>query len=323
MPVKAAVLTGIRKMEIRDIPEPQITKANQIKVRVLVCGLCASEIECWTGEKESIGNIIGHEPVGIVVEKGAEVMDFDIGDRVAAGFCHFAFADYVVQDASLFAKVPEWLPDEAAIGEPPSCALGAVQRVPLDLGTRVAVVGCGYMGLLVISMLKLRGCACITAVDNRQEALDRALDYGADEVYRPSQLKPEHFVDGFHERTFVDGFDAVFEVTGNGQALQMASRMVKGHGYLEIVGFHTGFREIDMRLWNIKGLNVINGHDKRMGKRGEYIRTYMELVRCKKVSFEALMTNGYSLEEIDRGFSDMVNKTQGYIKGYVRVNRKE
>lgn len=318
--MRAAVLTGVRTMRIQEVPEPEITKANQIKVRVLVCGLCASETECWTGEKDSIGRIIGHEPVGIVVDKGAEVTDFEIGDRVAAGFCHFAFADYVVQDASLFAKVPDRLRDEEAIGEPPSCVLGAVQRVPLDFGSRAAVVGCGYMGLMVIRMLKLRGCASITAVDSRQPALENALKYGADEVYTPSELRAEHFVDGFNDRTFVDGFDAVFEVTGNEQALKMASRMVKGHGYLEIVGFHTGSREIDVRLWNMKGLNVINGHDKRMRMRGEYIRAYMEMVRCKKADFGDLITNGYALEDIDQGFSEMVNRAPGYIKGYIRVN---
>lgn len=317
--MKAAVITGIRTMSIQEVPEPQVTKANQIKVKVRVCGLCASEIECWTGEKDSIGRVIGHEPVGVVVEKGKEVTDFEIGDRVAAGFCHYAFAEYVVQDASLFAKVPDELSDEEAIAEPPSCVLGVVKRVPVELGSEVAVVGCGYMGLMLIRMLKMRGCARIVAVDSRMEALENAVKSGADECYQPQELRQEHFVDGFHDRTFIDGFDIVFEVTGNEKGLQLASRMVKGHGYLEIVGFHTGHREIDVRLWNMKGLNIINGHDKRMRMRGEYVRTYMDLVRRGKISFREYMTNGYSLEEIDRGFSDMVNRAPGYIKGYVRI----
>lgn len=318
--MRAAVLTGIRTMSIQEVPEPELSKANQIKVKVLVCGLCTSEIESWTGENDSIGKVIGHEPVGIVVEKGDEVVDFQVGDRVAAGFCHHAFADYVVQDASLFAKVPDFLTDAEAVAEPPSCVLGALSRVPVKLGNSVAVVGCGYMGLMMIRMLKMRGCSRIFAVDNRPEVLEHARRFGADECSTPQELREECFVDGFHERTFIDGFDVVFELTGNEKGLQLASRMVKGHGYLEIVGFHTGHRDIDMRLWNMKGLNVVNGHDKRMAKRGEYVRTYMEMVACKRLSFGELMTNGYTIAEIDKGFSDMVNRAPGYIKGYIRIN---
>ena len=59
---------------------------------------------------------------------------------------------------------------------------------------------------------------------------------------------------------------------------------------------------------------------KRMRMRGEYIRAYMEMVRCKKADFGDLITNGYALEDIDQGFSDMVNRAPGYIKGYIRVN---
>lgn len=306
-------------MEIQEVPEPRISRANQIKVKVLVCGLCTSEIESWTGEKDSVGTIIGHEPVGIVVEKGDEVTDFAIGERVAAGFCHHAFAEYVVQDASLFAKVPERLSDADAIAEPPSCVLGAIRRVPVEIGSKVAVVGCGYMGLMLIRMLNMRGCSGIVAVDSRPEALQNAKRFGADECYLPQELKEEHIVDGFHTRTFIDGFDVVFEVTGNEKGLWLASRMVKGHGYLEIVGFHTGHRDIDVRLWNMKGLNVINGHDKRMAMRGEYVRTYMEMVRRERILFGELMTNGYTMAEIDKGFSDMVNRVPGYIKGYIRI----
>jgi threonine dehydrogenase-like Zn-dependent dehydrogenase len=320
--MRASIIVAPRKSEIQEVVEPQITKANQIKIKVLVCGLCTSEIERWTGENSSIGQILGHEPVGIIVEKGNDVTEFEIGDRVAAGFCHFSFADYTIQDADLFAKVPDELSDEEAIGEPASCVLGAIDRVPIGLGNKVAVVGCGYMGLMTIAFLKMRGCSKIVAVDSRSETLQRALKYGADEVYTPQELKPEHFVDGFNERTFLDGFDAVFEVTGNEKALQMSSRMVRGNGYLDIIGFHTTPRQLDIRLWNLKSLNVINGHEKRMPMRGKNVRAFIELVKEKKFSMKELMTHEYQFDEVDKGFEDMIEKKVGYIKGYVRINQR-
>lgn len=318
--MRASFIKSSRQSEIKEVAEPQITKANQIKIKVLVCGLCTSEIERWTGENNSIGQVLGHEPVGIVVEKGNDVTQFEIGDRVAAGFCHFSFADYTIQEANLFTKVPDELSDEEAIGEPPSCVLGAMDRVPLGLGDKAAVVGCGYMGLMTIMFLKMKGCSKIVAVDSRSETLQNALKYGADEAYRPEELKPEYFVDGFNGRTFVDGFEAVYEVAGNEKALQLASRMVKGNGYLDIIGFHTSKRLVDVRLWNLKSLNVINGHEKRMQMRGKNVCAFMDLMKEKKFSMKGLMTHEYQLDEIDKGFEDMIGKRDGYIKGYVRIN---
>lgn len=319
--MKAAVLKKAGYMQVEERPIPEI-KENEMLIRMLVCGTCLSEYPDWKNG-ESAGEILGHEPVGVVEKTGSQITGFKPGDRVTGLFKN-CFAEYAVSTEELALLVPEGLKDEEAIGEPWSCLVSGADRTDVKFGDTVAVVGCGYMGLGVMQLLKLKGAGKIIAVDIRKESLELAKRFGADEVYTPEELPNKYIVDEWNDEMFIRGVDVAAEVTGGAAGLELAGKMVRPHGVLSIVGFHQsgGLREIDMKLWNWKAITVINAHERRNRMQMEFMREALAMFQNKKINTKPMMTNEYSLEEINKAFTEMKEKPEGYIKGYVRIGKR-
>ncbi len=262
---------------------------------------------------------MGHEVVGEVVEVGEEVED-SRPQMVVTGLVSQGFAEYAVAPHTHLVPVPEGVPYEFALGEPLSCVISAVRRTPLELGDTVAIVGVGFMGLLTLQAIRLRGPARIIAVDTREEALELAKSLGADEVYIPqeipSRLKMVHWENlgrGF-------GVDVAVEASGTQAALTLASEIVREHGTLSIVGYHQdGPRTIDMQLWNWKAISVVNAHERRVDFQMDCMRRGLNLLKAGKITMEPLITHRYSLDQVDQAFTDLETKPKGFIKGIIYV----
>ena len=318
--MKAAVLKSAEYLEIEEVPVPRIEE-NEMLIRMLACGTCLSEYPDWK-KGESTGRILGHEPVGIVEKTGSGIRKFKPGDRVTGLFKN-CFAVYAVSTEDLALGVPECLTDVEAIGEPWSCLVSGAQRTDVKIGDTAAVVGCGYMGLGFMQLLRLKGAARIIAVDVRKESLKLAKDFGADEVYLPDELPDRYIVDEWNDEMFIRGVDVAAEVTGGAAGLELAGKMVRPHGVLSVVGFHQsgGRREIDMKLWNWKAITVINAHERRNMMQMEFMRQALTMFENRKIDVKPMMTHEYPLEEINTAFREMKEKPEGYIKGYVRIGK--
>jgi threonine dehydrogenase-like Zn-dependent dehydrogenase len=124
----------------------------------------------------------GHEPVGIVEQVHPSVRGFSVGERVAgAGWVtrERSHSTHVVLDESFTVRVPGQVESKYALAEPLGAAVNIVRSCPLTFGDRVAVIGCGFMGLTVLALLRGRGLREIVAVDRRQDRLDLAAEMGA------------------------------------------------------------------------------------------------------------------------------------------------
>lgn len=319
--MKAAVLKEAEYMELTEMPIPEI-KDDEMLIRMLVCGTCMSEYPDWKNG-ESIGKVFGHEPVGVVVKTGAQIHRFKPGDRVT-GLFENAFAEYTVSTEDLALLVPESLSDEEAIGEPWSCLVSGASRTDVKIGDTVAVVGCGYMGLGVMQLMRLKGAGKIIAIDIRKESLELAKRFGADEIYTPDELPECYIVDEWNDEMFIRGVDVAVEVTGGAAGLELAGKMVRPHGILSIVGYHQsgGQREIDMKLWNWKAITVINAHERRRKMQMEFMREAIFMFENKKIDVKPMMRHEYSFENINQAFKEMREKPEGYIKGYVRISER-
>lgn len=319
--MKAAVLRAAGYIEIEERPIPEI-KDNEMLIRMLVCGTCLSEYPDWKNG-EALGTVFGHEPVGVVEKTGSAITKFKPGDRVT-GLYRNGFAEYTVSTEEQALLVPECLPDQEAIGEPWSCLVSGASRTDVRIGDTVAVVGCGYMGLGFMQLLKLKGAAKIIAIDVRRESLELAKQFGADEVYTPEELPAKYIVDEWNDQMFIHGVDVAAEVTGGAAGLELAGKMVRPHGILSIVGYHQsgGRREIDMKLWNWKALTVINAHERRTLAQMEFMKEALIMFENKKIDVKPMMKHEYRLEEINRAFAEMKEKPEGYIKGYVRIGKR-
>ena len=156
---------------------------------------------------------MGHEPVGTVEKVGAAVEGFKPGDRVS-GWAYPALAEYVAFKAANTVKIPDAISDEDATVEPLACVVSAINKLPKEAFLKpVAVIGCGYMGLAALSLLKLRGADTIIAVDTSEQARQNARKLGAVEAYHPSEVPARYLATW--DSGCEGGFHVVSEWTGN------------------------------------------------------------------------------------------------------------
>ena len=326
--MKQIVMAGPGKSKVVDVPKPVFTD-DQILVKVTLTGMCHSECYPWSIARE--GQVFGHESVGVVAEIGKNVKGFKVGDRVT-GLGGGGYKEYIVMEPNKTCHVPDNLKDEDAIVEPLACLLSAaIKMMPKQPGDPIAVVGCGYMGLGMISLFKMCGYGKIVAVDKRPEALENAKKFGATECYRPEEL-PQNYIlnwqtmgkvdlsrDSNNEQLFAMGFENVMEFTGTEDGLRLAGDMVSAHGRLGIGGYHNdSFRSIDYKLWNFKAFTSINCHERRVLYEATLCQRCLDLLASGQWNFIGVTKHIYSMEEFDRANEEMITHKDNFIKGAVR-----
>jgi threonine dehydrogenase-like Zn-dependent dehydrogenase len=173
------------------LPEPRVG-ANQALVRVVVNGICASDLATWSMPQPQYPIYLGHEPVGEVIEAGPG-LSIPVGSVVTGRFGP-SLAELVVAAAEDLVVVPDGLEPAHALGEPLGCVVEAFRRTPVRVGDRVAVVGVGFMGLLMLQLLARSPQAALVAIDPRADARAAALHHGADLCLDPSEVPPEFTV---------------------------------------------------------------------------------------------------------------------------------
>lgn len=184
---------------------------------------------------EKLGNS-GYSVSGEVVEVGAGVDDFRVGDLVSAGGAGFALhAEYVVVPKNLVVHVPEGLNlAYASMGTVGSIAMHGVRRADLRLGEYGVVVGCGLMGLLAIQMLKASGVK-VACTDVNASRLALANELGADKVINSMEEDPVVAV-----RNWTGGYgaDAVLftAATHSDEPLSQSFKMCRKKGKVVLLG---------------------------------------------------------------------------------------
>ncbi len=295
-------------------PEPG---PGEVLVRVQASGVCASELHPWADGRPGYPHRFGHEPMGMVTGVGSGVTRFREGDRVT-GLFKGAYADCCLATEDILLPVPANVGDEAALGEPLACLVNAQRRTPVQLADRVAVLGLGYMGLGMLRLLKLRGPSRIVAIDVREDAREAATRLGADEAYDPSEVPADYVLTSFVDWQSGRGFDVVVEGSGTQAGLTLAGQMVCAHGVLSILGYHQGGpRQVDVGMWNWKAIDVVNAHVRRRADLMESMRIGLELTAKGLIDLGVLVTHRYELEEVDRAYTDLLEKPQGFIKAVV------
>jgi threonine dehydrogenase-like Zn-dependent dehydrogenase len=251
---------------------------------------------------------MGHEPVGVVEALGAGVDDLAQGTRVTGGFGP-SFADRVNADRDFLVEVPEGLRNEEAIGEPLGCVVEGRRRTRVTAGDRIALVGAGYMGLTMLQVLLVTGAGHVAVIDPRADARRAAAAFGATEALA---------LDDVEEADANDAFDVVIEATGTQGGLDLATKLVRQHGVLSILGYHQGApRAVDMQDWNWKAIDVVNAHVRRRDLLNESIRRGLELTRLGRIRPGDLITHRFDLDSVGEAFDALASKPEGFIKAIV------
>jgi threonine dehydrogenase-like Zn-dependent dehydrogenase len=315
--MQAAVVTAPGQVEIQvvNLPEPQ---AGQVRLRLEGCGLCASNIPVWEGREwfsypVEAGNP-GHEGWGTVDAVGEGVTNVAIGDRVAALSYH-SYAEYDLADADKVVKLPASLAGRPFPGEPLGCAMNIFRRSDIQAGQTVAILGIGFLGALLVQLAKHAG-ARVIAVSQRDFSLGIAQENGADEVIKMD----DHYRIIEDVKQLTDGkfCERVIECTGKEWPLNLAGELCAERGRLIIAGFHQdGMRQVNIQLWNWRGLDVINAHERDPQEYIKGIRAAIEAVEQGILQPEALYTHHYPLSEMKVAFDHLANRPDGFVKALI------
>ncbi len=264
--MKALLSSGDRRLSLSDIPLPRATPGNLV-IRVAATGICGTDYAIIDGHGPSwvvYPVVPGHELAGTVVEVGAGVEGFALGDRLIVdnylrcNSCRFCktgkyflckkhtevgmtinggMAEYCRFPATNAVRIPEHLAmDMAALAEPVATAIRACRATPLASDSTIAVFGCGPLGFLILKIAKLMG-ACRTGMVGRGNRLANAAAEGADFVVDVSDARWPDLV-----RQYVgsDGVNVIYEASGSESVLIEGCRLIAKGGAIVQLGVSWG-----------------------------------------------------------------------------------
>ena len=316
--MKAIVVTAPGKAEAitASVPEPA---NDEVLIKVEGCGLCASGIPVWEGrewfEYPLKPGAPGHEGYGVVVKTGKKVDNLKPGDRVAA-LSYKAFAEYDTAKATEVIKIPDTLKDKTFLGEPLGCAVNIFNRSDIRKGQTVAVIGVGFLGALLIQMAREEG-ARVIAISKRPYSLITAAQVGADEII--SFDDKHEVVETVKDLTGGSWCDRVIEATGKQVTLDLAGELAGIRSKLIIAGFHQdGLRQVNMQLWNWRGIDVINAHERDPQNYMAGMREAVKMMKSGVLNAQPLLTHYFAPGEATLAFNMLKERPEGFIKGIIK-----
>jgi len=304
-------------MEETAIPEPG---AGEVRIRLEGCGVCASNLTPWAGAEwmqyPLEPGAMGHEGWGVVDALGGGVDGVRVGDRVAA-LSYKSYAEYDVADAGAIVPLPSVLDGKPFPGEPLGCAMNIFRRSGISAGQTVAIVGIGFLGALLTRLAADAG-ARVIAISRRPFSLDVAKEMGAHELIPMD----DHWriIERVKELTGGTFADRVIEAVGKQWPLDLAAELTKERGRLVVAGYHQdGPRQVNMQLWNWRGLDVINAHERDPQVYLDGIRAAVDAVASGRLDPSSLYTHSYALDELGRALDDTRDRPDGFLKALVTM----
>lgn len=342
--MKAAVLTGIRKIEIHDVPDPEIRAEKDVLLRVGATGLCGSDIHYY--KEGRIGDqvvrfpfTVGHECAGTVAEIGPAVSRLKPGDRVAVdpavvcGRCDqclngrpntcrrlmfLGTPGQVAGCLSEFIVMPEQnchlLGDEMTFAEgilvePLSIALHGLKGLNALVPEKMAIQGAGPIGLSVLLAALSAGAERVYMTDKIDSRLDAAGTAGAAWTGNPDRKDIKAEVLSREPA----GLDAVFECCGDPAALDQAVDLLKPGGSLLIIGIPAEERvSFDIHQLRRKEIAIHNVRRQRY-----CFPEAIELIKRKTVDVRFMATHTFDLAEAPRAFELAADYRDGVIKAVI------
>lgn len=317
----AACVDGPRRVALRRMPVPE-PKAGQVRVRVSGCGVCASNLPPWEGRSwfhyPMPPGHLGHEGWGVVDATGPGVTGIAPGQAVVM-LSHRSYAQYVVAEGTEVIRVPPALADMHLPGEPLGCAMNVWARSDIQAGQTVAIVGVGFLGAL-LTQLASRAGARVIALSRRSYSLEVAERMGAAST---ASLGPSWSVlETVRSLTGGELCDRVIEATGLQDPLDLAGELTRERGKLIVAGFHQdGPRAVNMQLWNWRGLDVINAHERDQNLYVRGIRAAMDAIADGQLDPFPLFTHIYPLERLGEALEATRHRPPGFIKALITTEQ--
>jgi threonine dehydrogenase-like Zn-dependent dehydrogenase len=315
--MRAAVLTGPGQIQVSHVPVPK-PGPGQVRVRLEGCGVCASNLTPWAGPEwmafPTKPGDLGHEGWGTIDALGDGVDGLATGDRVAA-LSYASYAEYDLADAEAVVKLPPELRDAPFPGEPLGCAFNIFRRADIQAGHTVAIVGIGFLGALLTRLATDAG-ARVIAISRREESLHVARDMGAAETV--AMHDHQAIIDRVKELTDGRFCERVIEAVGKQWPLDLAGELTAERGKLIVAGYHQdGPRQVNMWLWNWRGIDVINAHERDPKAYIAGIREAVDAVASGRLDPSKLYTHRYPLDRLGEALDATRDRPDNFIKALV------
>jgi len=342
--MKAAALTGIRQIEIVDVPMPQIKEANEVLLKLEVVGICGSDVHYY--ETGRIGSqvttfpyFVGHECSATVADAGKAVKRLKAGQAVAvepAIACHNCdqcktgrentcrnlrflgtppqpgcLCEYIVMPEDCIYPTHNRITlEQAAVCEPLSIGIYSVQQASLSKDDNIAILGSGPIGLSVLLAAKAHGIRNIYVTEKIKDRLVAAKKAGATWVGNPEQ---EDVVKVIGNRVPL-GVDAYFECAGQQETIDQGIAMLKPGGKAIIVGIPRVDR-ISFGIDNLrrKEITVVN-----IRRQNKCLQSAIDLMACEKANVDFMITHRFKLKQAKQAFDLVASYNDGVIKALIK-----
>jgi threonine dehydrogenase-like Zn-dependent dehydrogenase len=315
--MRAAVVTGPGQIQISEVarPEPGL---GQVRLRLEGCGVCASNLTPWAGPEwmqyPTEPGALGHEAWGFVDAIGEGVEGLSIGDRVAA-LSYKSYAEYDLAEADAVVRLPDALAGQPFPGEPLGCAMNIFHRSEIETGQTVAIIGIGFLGAILTKLATDAG-ARVIAISRRPFSLDLARRMGAAETIPMEDHSA--IIERVKELTGGTFCDRVIEAVGKQWPLDLAGELTRERGKLIVAGYHQdGPRQVNMWLWNWRGIDVINAHERDSKVYVQGLREAVDAIASGRLDPSSLYTHRYPLERLDEALNATRDRPDGFLKALV------
>ena len=267
--MKAVVLSAVNNLAIAEVEKPK-PGVKECLVKVLACGICGTDRHIYHGEYPSAKPVIlGHEFGGVIEEVGSN-SKFKVGQVVSVdpnivcgtcpdcvaertAFCpdltalgvniNGGLAEYVLTpDSQIYPVKADLNPLHLAFIEPLACSIRGLDLANLKGGEKVAVLGGGVIGLLVVQLAKLAGVSEIVLITRQKFRRDVALKIGATRVIDPNSEDVN---------TAVTNMDVVFECAGAVETFKQAQNISRRGGSVIVLGLTASDVTLEVNPFNI------------------------------------------------------------------------
>jgi len=350
--MKALVLRGVNDIHVDEVPRPHAGVGEAV-IRVTLTTICGTDLHIVRGEYlVKPGLIIGHEPVGVIVELGPGVTGVRVGDRVLVGAitpcgqCHGCLSGHQAQcghgagyeaiggwrfgntingaqaeyllvpyaQANL-AKIPDELTDEQVLllADIASTGFAGAESGGVRIGDAVVVFAQGPIGLSATAGAKLMGASLVIGVDTDANRLQMARSMGADVTLNYKEVDVVNEV----KRLTDGGADVSIEALGTQETFEEALRCLRPGGTLSSLGVYSSKLQIPYEAF-AAGIGDHHIVTTLCPGGKERMRRLMEVVRRGRVDFTPLITHRFSLDEITQAYRVFGERLDGVIKVAIR-----
>ena len=343
--MKAMKLTGIRQIEMMEVPTPNIVNPDDILIRMKVVGVCGSDVHYY--ENGKIGSqvvsfpfTVGHEGAGLVEAVGPAVKKIKPGDRIAVepamscGLCdqckagrphtcrklrflgcpkqaEGCLSEFIVMPEACCFKITDSTTfDEAAISEPLAIGVYAVKLSISMKGAKVGILGAGPIGLSVLLPAKAQGAEKIYITDKIDSRLELAKKAGAVWGGNPDKEDVVKKIQDIEP----GGLDVVFECCGQQEAMDQALEILKPGGKLLLIGIPPTSERVSFKIDKLRHKEICIQNVRRQN---HCVQPALDMIGRRDFDVRVMATHRFKFADTKKAFDLVASYKDGVVKAMI------